>query len=136
MRRFNLIMSISDRKYCQTPRSSQTLSIRDGVKSFRRNATCLCLTILLNEFILRFILLMMQCKQKLFEFGSNVRKYVLGADLMHYKVQVPPNRFGISAGELVKDFEYIWKSRVVSLLHQALTYVDPSLRQIPTPRDC
>jgi hypothetical protein len=69
---------------------------------------------------------MMQCKQKLFEFGSNVRKYVLGSGLMHYKTQVPPCKFGASAGELAKDFEYIWKSRDVSLspsAHQALTYV-------------
>ena len=100
----------------------------------------LCLTILLNEFTLQFILLMMQCKQKLFEFGSSVRKYVLGAGLMHYKAQVPPNKFGTSAGELVKDLEHIWKSRDVSLLiissSSADICVDPPLRQVPTSRDC
>jgi hypothetical protein len=58
---------------------------------------------------------MMYCKQKLFEFGSNVRKYVLGISLLHYKAQVPSAKFGALAGELAKDFEYIWKSRDVSL---------------------
>ena len=86
------------------------------MKSFSRDVACLCLTILLNELAPWFILLTIQCKQKLFEFGSSVRKYVLGTGLMHYKAQIPPNKFGASAGELAKDFEYIWKSRVVSLL--------------------
>ena len=80
---------------------------------------------------------MMQCKQKLFEFGSNVRKYVLETDLMHYKAQVPPNKFGALAGELAKNFEYIWKSRVLTLSPpSADVRVDPPLRQIPTSRDC
>ena len=56
----------------------------------------------------------MQCKQKLFEFGSNVHKYVLGSGLMHYKTQVP-SKFRALAGELAKNFHYyIWKSRDVS----------------------
>jgi hypothetical protein len=45
-----------------------------------------------------------------------VRKYVLGFGLMHYKTQVPCGKFGASAGESAKDFEYIWKSRNVNLL--------------------
>ena len=80
---------------------------------------------------------MMQCKQKLFKFGSSVGKYVLGAGLMHYKAQVPPNKFGILVGEPAKDFEYIWKSRVLTLSPpSADVRVDPPLRQIPTSRDC
>lgn len=79
----------------------------------------------------------MQCKQKLFEFGSNVRKYVLGAGLMHYKAQVPPNKFRASERELAKNFEYIWKSRVLTLNPPSANIrVDPPLWQIPTSRDC
>jgi len=56
---------------------------------------------------------------------------------MHYKAQVPPNKFGTSAGELAKDYEYIWKSRVVSLLTisspSADIRVDPPLRKFQHP---
>jgi hypothetical protein len=90
-----------------------------------------------KHFTLQCILLMMQCKQKLTEFGSNVRKYVLGAGLMHYKAQVPPNKFGASAGELAKNFEDIWKSRVLTLSPRSADIrVDPPPWQIPTSRDC
>jgi hypothetical protein len=116
-RLFSSIISILDQKYCPILRNSQKLSTRDGMKFFKKNPTCRCLIILFYEFTPFHVnLLMIQCKQKLFEFGSSVRKYVLGFGFMHYKTQVPSDNFGASAGELAKNFEYIWKSRNVSLL--------------------